>query len=119
MSTADMISIGIAAVVYTAMVAVCFLIGSKWSRGNWLNLIAGYNTEPGFEKDKYDTDGLAKFMSIVAYVNGGLFIVLVPVVYLAVKTHYYWLIYFLIFDLVAFDIFGAIHSRKFKVNAKA
>lgn len=114
MSTADMVSIVIAAIVYAALVLACFVVGSKWSKGKWLNLIAGYNTEPSDEKSRYDVDGFSKFMSIVAYVNGLFFIIFVPVVYVAIKAHFLWLLYFLIFDLVAFDIYGAIHSNKYK-----
>ena len=114
MNTFDYVSIVISGIFYFCLIASCFVIGRKMIKGQWLNLIAGYNTAPREEKDKYDLEGLSKFMALVLYVNGFILIILVPIAYLTIKYHFNWLLYFLIFDLVVFDIYGAVHSNKFK-----
>lgn len=116
MSISDIILIIIASVIYVALISTCFVVGRKWFQGKWINLIAGYNTEPKDEQDKYDTEGFSKFMSIVAYVNGFFLIILALIVYLTIKYNLYWLLYFFIFDLIVFDIYSAIHANKFKTK---
>ena len=50
------------------LIAILFLIfGLFLQKGKGAFLIAGYNTLPKKEKDKYDKDALCKFMSKVAF----------------------------------------------------
>lgn len=52
-----------AAVIIIAAIIVLFVIlGIVFSKGKGASLIAGYNTMPREEKQKYDTAALSKFM---------------------------------------------------------
>jgi len=114
MSTSDKISIIIALVIYMGIIVAFITIGLKWSRSKGLSLIAGYNTASESEKNKYDIIRLTRFMSKIAYCDAVLLIILVPVIYLSIKWKVMWLLYFFIFGIVAFNIYGAIYSNKIK-----
>ncbi|MFA9396833.1 MAG: DUF3784 domain-containing protein [Clostridiaceae bacterium] len=116
MSNADIIQFVIIGIIYTGLITIFIIVGRKWSKGQWLSLIAGYNTETKSEKDKYNTLELSKFMAIVAYVNSFFICLFLPIIYLVIKYKMLWLLYFLIVDIIVFDVYAAIHSNKYKVH---
>ena len=48
--------------VHSGMILVFLLLGLVFSRGKGAFLIAGYNTAPKREKEKYDEQALCRFM---------------------------------------------------------
>lgn len=114
MNNIDIILLVIVVILYIGIIATCITVGKKWSKGQWLSLIAGYNTETKEEKEKYNIIGLSKFMSIVAYINAFFLCLFTPIIYLVITFQTVWLIYFLIAFLLVFDIYATIHSKTFK-----
>lgn len=96
MNIADTILLILVGILYVGIIATCIIVGKKWSKGQWLSLIAGHNATTKSEKDKYDVSGLLKFMSIVAYINALFLCFFAPIIYLVFKFNAVWLIYFLI-----------------------
>ncbi|MBM7578642.1 DUF3784 domain-containing protein [Jeotgalibacillus terrae] len=56
-----------AAIINFVLMVSFLIIGIVFSRGKGASLIAGYNTLPEDEKEKYDEVALCKFMGKVMY----------------------------------------------------
>lgn len=52
MNNIDIVLLVIVIILYIGIIATCITVGKKWSKGQWLSLIAGYNTETKEEKEK-------------------------------------------------------------------
>lgn len=114
MSASDKISIIIASIIYMGIIVAFIVTGLKWSRAKGLSLISGYNTASESERNKYDVIQLTRFMSKIAYCDAVLLVLLVPITYLSVKLRMMWLLCFFILGIIAFNVYGAIYSNKFK-----
>lgn len=72
--------------IYMACILVCvgvlFWLGRIVSLGKGDNLIAGYNTAPAHEKEKYDLKRLRKFVSRALYTAAFLVILSIPLPFL-------------------------------------
>ena len=53
--------------VHSGMILVFLLLGLVFSRGKGAFLIAGYNTAPKREKEKYDEQALCRFMGKIMF----------------------------------------------------
>ena len=57
--------------VHCGMMLVFLLLGLVFSRGKGAFLIAGYNTAPKHEKEKYNEKALCRFMSKMMFALAG------------------------------------------------
>lgn len=57
--------------VHSGMILVFLLLGLAFSRGKGAFLIAGYNTAPKREQEKYDEKALCRFMGKMMFALAG------------------------------------------------